>query len=460
MDENSKKLIEEMAKDKIQIILSGIAEAILVIMEIYVMINFSSKFLAMGIIVLLMIVALFFLINAIMDLNNKSRDMDQKKFDDIYNAQKASYLVIRKSFDELEERLNNIENATSLPAEEIINAQKAVAKVTISRSKENTDALMNSNDELINQLVNIQEKIENNNDSLLSKQQQQLEKTRTELERKLAELQSQISKMEGRLEGGMSVPQVQTIMPQPIIQQAPVVQPQPIAEPQAEAPNIEVENDLEAADLDIEQAFDETENELPADDIGLDIDLPVEEEPIEEPTEEAEGSDDLGLDLDLPVEEEPIEEPVEETEEAQNESDDLGLDLDLPVEEEPIPEDDLGLDLDLPVEEEPAEANEEIVLEEPVEEAAPVEEVAIEEPVAEETPAEDPVLEEALAAAEELDQIASGDKEVTEEDVPPEEDAETAEAAAPVEIPDVGIDLSDPNRVMSPEEIEKLFASI
>ena len=76
----------------------------------------------------------------------------------------------KKSFEELDLRLRHMEQSNFLPAEDIISAQKAVAKVTISRSKENTDALMNSNDELINQLVNIQEKLDDvNKKSLKSK---------------------------------------------------------------------------------------------------------------------------------------------------------------------------------------------------------------------------------------------------------------------------------------------------
>ena len=146
MDENAKKIQREIAKDKIQVILSSIAVAVLIIMEFYIMINFKSNFMAMAVGILLMIVALFFLISALLDMSLKQKDIEQEKYEEIYNAQKASYLVIKKSFDEMEQRLRAIEENSALPAEDIINAQKAVARVTISRSKENTDALMNSNE--------------------------------------------------------------------------------------------------------------------------------------------------------------------------------------------------------------------------------------------------------------------------------------------------------------------------
>ena len=102
MDENAKKIQREIAKDKIQVILSSIAVAVLIIMEFYIMINFKSNFLAMAVGILLMIVALFFLISALLDMSLKQKDIEQEKYEEIYNAQKASYLVIKKSFDEMD----------------------------------------------------------------------------------------------------------------------------------------------------------------------------------------------------------------------------------------------------------------------------------------------------------------------------------------------------------------------
>ena len=186
MDENTKNIQREIARDKIQIILSGIAVAVLIVMELYIMINFKSNFMFMAVGILLMIVALFFLISAVLDITLKTKDMEERKYEDIYNAQKASYLVIKKSFDELDQRLRNIEENSVLPAEDIINAQKAVAKVTISRSKENTDALMNSNDELINQLFSIKEKLETSNNQILEKQQALLKESNFDIQQKIA----------------------------------------------------------------------------------------------------------------------------------------------------------------------------------------------------------------------------------------------------------------------------------
>ena len=433
MDENAKKIQREIAKDKIQIILASIALAILIIMEFYIMINFKSNFMAMAIGVLLMIVVLFFLISGVMDISLKQKDMETQKYEDIYNAQKASYLVIKKSFDEMEQRLRAIEENSSLPAEDIINAQKAVAKVTISRSKENTDALMNSNDELINQLVSIQEKLESNNTQILEKQQSLLKENNFDIQQKIAAITNQLSSLEGRIQGGMSA-----MAAQPVQMAAPVMP--------------EVQEPVQTADMPVME-------EAIAEDIPLDMDIEV---PAEEPAAEEAPVEDLGLDLDAVVEEPAAEEaPLDLDVEIQAEEpvaeetpvEDLGLDLDAVVEEPAAEEAPLDLDIEVPAEEPVAEAE------------APVEEIVASEPEEEDLGASlDALLQEigepleedttdAPAAEVEAEAPAAPEPEVP--DVPEEKPA-----SEEIVIPDVGVDLTDPNRVMSAEEIEKLFASI
>ena len=460
MDENAKKIQREIAKDKIQVILASIALAVLIIMEFYIMINFKSNFIAMAVGILLMIVALFFLISALMDISLKQKDMEQEKYEEIYNAQKASYLVIKKSFDEMEQRLRVIEENSSLPAEDIINAQKAVAKVTISRSKENTDALMNSNDELINQLLNIQEKIDSNNDRIIEKQQTIIKESNFDIQQKITELTSQISIIESKIQTGIPVM---------------AAQPMQVVTPQKQEPVIN--------EMPMEEAVD---------DLGLDLDAVVEEEPI---------VDDLGLDLDAVIEDTTGEEAVTEDialEEPQVEemvteelpAEELSVE-EIPV-EEPQPEEIIQEEVS--VEEAPVEdiQAEESQPEETVQEEAPVEEAAVEETQPEEIVSDevvddlgldlDAALEEAPAEEIPIEEITSEEPAASDDpgsnlDALLEEIGETVEESAPepepepeaepeepkddsIVIPDVGVDLTDPNRVMSPEEIEKLFANI
>ena len=490
MDENAKKIQREIAKDKVQVILASIALSVLVVMEFYVMINYKSNFIAMAAGILLMIFALFFLISALMDMSLKQKDMEQEKYEEIYNAQKASYLVIKKSFDEMEQRLRAIEENSSLPAEDIINAQKAVAKVTISRSKENTDALMNSNDELINQLFSIQEKLESNNSQIIEKQQSLLKESNLDIQQKIAALTTQISSIEGKIQNGIPVmasqpmqmqvppvtPQPTMPMPEAVLEPTPEIIPEPIIEEV-----IQEEISEPVPEMEPEPEFEAAVEEAPVEDLGLDLDIAIEEPAAE---------DEVGLDLDSMIEEsdsgdasleepiaeeisleetiaeEPASEPIEEIASEDISLEDISLEasIETPVEEIQLEE--------APIEEAMAEeipVAEEAVAPEPEPELA-AEEIAVEEvasePVAEEQAVEpEPIAEEPALAdpGASLDTLLDEIGETVEEPEPepepvPEQPEEEKDDS--IVIPDVGVDLTDPNRVMSPEEIEKLFANI
>ncbi|HAQ51146.1 MAG TPA: hypothetical protein DCR12_00060, partial [Lachnospiraceae bacterium] len=189
-------------KDKMKIALCGIIVVLLVLMEVYSMIHFG---IVVDIIVgILIAIDVFFLITFALDLSQKNKEAERKEYQDLYKAQKASYLVIRKSFDELQNRIDMLEEKTAIPADEIITAQKAVAKVTISRSKENTDALMNSNDELINHLFSFEEKLDANNQGLIEKQEQLLDATREEILEKNKELEAKVEALNTIIDGMQS----------------------------------------------------------------------------------------------------------------------------------------------------------------------------------------------------------------------------------------------------------------
>ncbi len=409
MNEN-KTLQQDIAKAKIKIIISSICELIILIMEIYIMINYKGYFVAMAFGILCMVVGLFFLISGVMDVTMKTKAVEAEKYENIYNAQKASYLVIRKSFEEMDARLRSIEENSAIPAEEIISAQKAVAKVTISRSKENTDALMNSNDELINQLFTIQEKMDSSNNELLEKQQALLNATRDDLQNKISELTAQISNIEGRIGQGAPMPAYQQASSQDL----------------PDSPVQEAANDF---DLD-SKLFDVTEADsdlLSEEGLGVDA---VEEQLM---VEEANAYEE-------PV----ITEPIEINE---------------MMAEEHVTTEETAVDQSAMVSEEPV-VTEEAVVDEPA--------IAHEED-AEKIPAVDDIMQSVEEiVADQAEELIHSKEEVAAEEVmetlnAPIETMEAQEASVEEStsiLTDTGVDLSDPNRVMSPEEIEKLFASL
>ena len=401
--------MDELTRYKMKVAFAGIVEAILAIIEIYIMINFNRHFLSIVSVALIMVVVLFFLITGIIDINLITRQQEQKRYEELYNAQKASYLIIRKSFDEMEERLKSIEEGSALPADEIINAQKAVAKVTISRSKENTDALMNSNDELINQLYAMQEKLESNNDSLIKQQQELM----NQVHQKMDDMSSKIGTIEDKVSTGIAVAQVAApIAPQPVVAAEPVIEPDLVMEEiSEEVPEPEITEEI------LPELESEAEEILPE----LEDEPVLEEAPAEEPTPEPE----------------PVAEPV--------------------VEEAPA--------VEIPDDPNAMLTPEQIAaLVAGGADSAPAEEQAPEpepEPTVEEAPAvEIPDDPNAMLTPEQIAALVAGGADSAPAEEPdPELETEPA-AEAPVAVPDVGVDLSDPNRVMSPEEIEKLFANL
>lgn len=433
MEENKNTPKRRIAQMKMTILFSSIVEVILAIMEIYIIINYKASFIAIALVAICMVVALFFLVTGIIDLNLINNEAEREKYDEIYNAQKASYLIIRKSFEEMDERLRSIEESSSLPADEIINAQKAVAKVTISRSKENTEALMNSNDELINQMFNFQEKLDGN----IEQQQQILESTKADLLRNNQELNEKLKQIE------QQVNQMQSgvVMAQPVVQQAPVyvAAPEPVVpaptpepiitepvspEPAAVEPEIAEEQILEPV---VEEVV---ETEILEPEVTEEI---IPEAPVEDTMPDL-GVEDLGS-LDIPLEEN-LEAAEESLEPAVESIDDLLAGIELPTEE--VSDEELS-DTDIDSLLDSLQVDELAMEQEVTEEPAPVEEAVPEIPVEEPEPVIEP-----------------------EPEPEPEPVVEEAPPAEPevIEIPDVGIDLSDPNRVMSPEEIEKLFANL
>lgn len=151
---------------RLTILISVLAIAVLFIVDLYIMINYSGKFIILAFITVLMLVWVYFLFNAIFAQVNAGRENNKEQFESIFRAQKANYLLQKK----LVEQMEFISDSVKTPSEDIITAQKAIAKVTISRNKENTEALMNSNDQVMEKMFQLEGRLEENNTAILDQQ--------------------------------------------------------------------------------------------------------------------------------------------------------------------------------------------------------------------------------------------------------------------------------------------------
>ena len=378
MDKNNPVTPQEKKENNRQIaVISILVVAVLLIADLYVMINIPGQFLALVVITILLLAGVYIFVNAILKEINQNKIQVQEQYDNIFKSEKASYILLKKAFEQLEEL--DSKSGESQSANDIITAQKAIAKVTISRSRENADALLNSNDKMMEKMFDFEEQIGNNHSELLEKQRSMLDDSMKELQQSIKDEFSQALQ---------ELKEMQPVAAEPVVDEPVFTEDAPIAdEPEAvtKETTLDMGPDLEldlGMDMGLDIGVDDSEAAEPA--------AVVEPEVVEEP--------------ETVVESEVVEEPetVVEPEVVEEPELDLGIDLGM----------DFGLDdsLDLGID---------LLNDEP-----------------EDT---DTVSEESTAA----------------ESQPPVAEESTEDAKIP-EMPD----LSEPNKLMTPDEIAALLANM
>ena len=388
------------SKARMQMIFGILLFAFIFMAELYAMVNFPKMFIVLAVLAVADLICLYVAINGIISVYETKYTRREEQYESIFKSEKASYLMLKKYFEEISVKLAYIEEASKIPTEEIVNAQKGIAKVIIKRSHENTDALMNSYEQLIDQFTKFQQGIDGlgtvagaYKEEILSAYKDEKSPAPKDEEvndhaqdketvAKLQEIILAIKDMELRLN--------QTIMNS---QKVVVSQPQvsvPVAAPVVPQPA--PQNHMEETPVEPEISPEPEESMEPEPEISPDL----EENP------EPEILPDLEESLEPEISLEPEEDMEPE------------ILPDIPEEENLKPEEDL-----------PVMAADEIIPPDPEE--------SIEE--AEELVEPDPIPEEAIV--DEAD-----DENLPEEELPP--------------MPD----LSDPNRSMSPDEIAALFANM
>ena len=479
-DDNLQEVTVKQAEGKLQslknrTIISGVLSAVFVLAGVFVMVQFPGNYLAVLCVLMPGILCLFLFISTMFEFGRLQRRLDEAKMEDLYKAQKASYLVIRKSFDELSERIGYLEEASSIPADEIISAQKAMAKVTINRNKENTDALMNSNDMLLDKVFSFQETLEGNNKALLSQQQDLLNGTKAELLQKNQELlqknmelekefmvlrqalsgiENKVTSLESRgasspsviiNQGNSGVPQAsvsQAAVQQPVSVAAapePMAIPEPVAMPEI-LPESVPEMDFATEDISLDDAPSLDDIALPESELEMpDLSIPDIELPDAGDIAIPEASD-----IALPEGEDINLEDLSDIEIGSTDDILASIDADLaataeaapeiPAEPEAVPE------IEIPAEPEP----------EPVAEPEPAPEIEI---PAEPEPAPEPEIPAEPEPAPEPEPV-------TEPEPAPEPEpvAEPEPAPAP-EVDLTAIAGDDPNKKLDPNDIAALFAA-
>ena len=394
------------SKARMQMIFGILLFAFIFMAELYAIVNFPKMFIVLVVLAAADLICLYVAIRGVILVYETKYARREEQYESIFKSEKASYLMLKKYFEEISVKLAYMEEASKIPTEEIVNAQKGIAKVIIKRSHENTDALMNSYEQLLDRFDTFQKGMDGfgtvagaYKDEILSACKDEISSVQKdgkeqehsqdkEIAAKLQEIIIAMKDMELRLNQTiMNSQKVVVSQPQVSVPVATPVEPQP-------APQNHVEE------------------------------TPVEPEISPEPEESMEPEPEISPDLEESMEPEPEIPP--EPEESMESEPEISPEPEESMEPDPeILPDIPGGESFEPEEEPPVMAADEIIPPDPEE--------SIEE--AEELVEPDPIPEDAIV------------EEANDENLPEEE-------LSPMP------DLSDPNRAMSPDEIAALFANM
>ena len=455
------------SKARMQMIFGILLFAFIFMAELYAMVNFPKMFIVLAVLAVADLICLYVAINGIISVYETKYTRREEQYESIFKSEKASYLMLKKYFEEISVKLAYIEEASKIPTEEIVNAQKGIAKVIIKRSHENTDALMNSYEQLIDQFTKFQQGIDGlgtvagaYKEEILSAYKDEKSPAPKDEEvhdhaqdketvAKLQEIILAIKDMELRLNQTiMNSQKVVVSQPQVSVPVATPVEPQPAPQNHVEETPVEPEispEPEESMEPDPEISPDLEESMEPEPEISPEPEESMEPEPEISPEPEESMEPDPEILPDIPEEEsfEPEEEPPvmaadeiipPDPEESIEEAEEL-------VEPDPIPED--------------------AIVEEANDENLPEEELSPMPDLSDPNRAMSPDEIAALFANMGNDDNADKAGEPVEETVEPEDIPEPIEEPEAVkEAPLQPEEPADPNKALSPDEIAALFASM
>lgn len=449
------------SKARMQMIFGILLFAFIFMAELYAIVNFPKMFIVLVVLAAADLICLYVAIRGVISVYETKYARREEQYESIFKSEKASYLMLKKYFEEISVKLAYMEEASKIPTEEIVNAQKGIAKVIIKRSHENTDALMNSYEQLIDRFDTFQKGMDGfgtvagaYKDEILSVCKDEISSVQKdgkeqehsqdkEIAAKLQEIIIAMKDMELRLNQTiMNSQKVVVSQPQVSVPVATPVEPQPAPQNHVEETPVEPEISPEPEP---EISPDLEESMEPEPEISPEPEESMEPEPEISPEPEESMEPDPEILPDIPEEEsfEPEEEPPvmaadeiipPDPEESIEEAEEL-------VEPDPIPED--------------------AIVEEANDENLPEEELSPMPDLSDPNRAMSPDEIAALFANMGNDDNADKAGEPVEETVEPEDIPEPIEEPEAVkEAPLQPEEPADPNKALSPDEIAALFASM
>lgn len=238
-------------KARMQIIFGALILALFFSAELYMMINYSDKYLIIAGIALVELIFLYVIIQGIFTLKDEKEVRNEEQYDNVFKSEKASYLMLKKYFEEFEDKLNYLEKASKIPTEEIVNAQKGIAKVIMNRNREGSEAMISTTEQIAEQLIEVQKQSEalqsllaSCKDEIIVSQKAAGDSSEKSVQMQIQDLVVQMKDMELRLNAALSqnqkvivqsAPVSYATAPESISEPEPVGASEPIAEPEPAA---------------------------------------------------------------------------------------------------------------------------------------------------------------------------------------------------------------------------------
>ncbi len=429
-------------KRKVQI--TSIITLFVFLVDIYLIIYVPADYI-LATAAFITLVSTIFTINSWFKLKDIENQRREEQYTDIMKAEKGTYVITQEMLKELDNKINFIgqkimplgkagdENQRKIASmlDGIVQDQKKIAKITISRSKENADALMNSNDQLLVQMTEFRDAIEvireqvNKQAEIGEHESEGFGEIKNELFEKMQELSNSIKQevdeisenieisnqsMENKISASNKITQEESAQAQ---------------EPtKAEEPIIS--ETAQESMLAEEPVISETAQES----------MPAEEAVISEIAQESMPAEEAAI-SEIAQESMPAEEPIVPETVQMDESSTSEV---IPADEPVIPE---TIEID---------GNDEIISELLKEQKSIEEAVILEEPQVEES-----AMEQAMADPNKPmspEDIAALIANTATEDLPEETVKFEEEEKPPMP------DMSDPNKPMSPDDIAALIANM
>ena len=200
---------KKQKKAKIQVIFLILISTLVILADFYAIINYPKEYMLIAAITVIFMICLWGVISGFFSLSALKEDRREEQYDSIFKSEKASYLMLRKYFDEIEEKIEILQKESKIPTEDIINAQKGIAKVVINRNKENADAIMNSNEQLMETFERLENKLKESNDFIIESQKNVIYDNLKDIMEKQQVLSDGIKDMEIRLSQAITANPIQ-----------------------------------------------------------------------------------------------------------------------------------------------------------------------------------------------------------------------------------------------------------